>query len=214
MPVKVVKAKKTTQPVSDAPSVDAPSVDAPSVDAPSVDAPSVDAPSVDAPSVDPTSTDSPAVEESSSEILFKKLNSQFQDLVVVMKTIQANLKVLEKEVAKDRKELQKKCKKKNDKKKASGFAVPTPITNELSAFLGLPNDSHIARTDVTSQVIAYVKSNDLQNPANKKQIFPNEALGGLLQAPEGDVITFFNIQTYLKKHFLPSVPQVVVEPVV
>lgn len=202
MPVKVVKAKKTTQPVTE--KLDAPAVAAPVVDAPAVDAPAVDAPVVDA----------PVVEESSSEILFKKLNSQFQDLVVVMKTIQANLKVLEKEVAKDRKELQKKCKKKNDKKKASGFAVPTPITNELSAFLGLPNDSHIARTDVTSQVIAYVKSNNLQNPENKKQIFPNEALAALLQAPEGDVITFFNIQTYLKKHFLPSVPQVVVEQTV
>jgi upstream activation factor subunit UAF30 len=136
---------------------------------------------------------------------------QFHDLVLAMKTIQTNLKVLEKEVAKDRKELKKKNKKKSDKKKASGFAVPTPITNELSNFLGLPNDSQIARTDVTSKVIAYVKEHNLQNPDNKKQIVPNEALSSILQAPEGDVITFFNIQTYLKKHFV-SAPAV--EPVV
>ena len=203
MPVKVVKAKKTTKPSVEAPSGDVPIVDTPSVEAPAVEVPAVEVPAVEA----------PAVEESSSEILFKKLNAQFQDLVVVMKTIQANLKVLEKEVAKDRKELQKKCKKKNDKKKASGFAVPTLITNNLSSFLGLPDESQVARTDVTSQVIAYVKSHNLQNPANKRQILPDVALATLLQAPEGDVITFFNIQTYLKKHFLPAVPQVVEQTV-
>jgi chromatin remodeling complex protein RSC6 len=145
---------------------------------------------------------STVVEESSTEVLFKKLNLQFHDLVSAMKTIQANLKVLEKEVAKDRKELKKKNKKKTDKKKASGFAVPTPISNELANLLGLPNDSQIARTDVTSRVIAYVKEHNLQNPENKKQILPNEALSSILQVPEGDVITFFNIQTYLKKHFI------------
>ena len=199
MPVKVVKAKKTTKPSDDVPIVDTPAVEVPAIEVPAVEVPAIEA---------------PAVEESSSEILFKKLNAQFQDLVVVMKTIQANLKVLEKEVAKDRKELQKKCKKKNDKKKASGFAVPTLITNNLSSFLGLPDESQVARTDVTSQVIAYVKSHNLQNPANKRQILPDVALATLLQAPEGDVITFFNIQTYLKKHFLPAVPQVVVEQTV
>ena len=232
MPVKIVKSKKTvekntsetvsvpvevTKPVSDVPvEVTKPVSVAPVGDAPVSVAPVGVAPIGDAPqsdSVDVPPSETPVVEESSSEILFKKLNSQFQDLVAVMKTIQTNLKVLEKEVAKDRKELQKRCKKKSDKKKASGFAVPTPISNELSSFLGLPNDSLIARTDVTSQVIAYVKTHNLQNPANKKQIVPNEALASLLQAPEGDVITFFNIQTYLKKHFLPPVPQVA-EPVV
>jgi len=203
MPVKIVKAKKTV-PESESESVP--------VEIPVPTPVEVVNETSDETSVE-VIVETPVLEESSSEILFKKLNAQFQDLVVAMKTIQTNLKVLEKEVAKDRKELQKKCKKKNDKKKASGFAVPTPITNELSSFLGLPNDSHIARTDVTSQVIAYVKTHNLQNPENKKQIFPNEALANLLQAPEGDVITFFNIQTYLKKHFLPPVPQVV-EPTV
>jgi upstream activation factor subunit UAF30 len=201
MPVKVVKSKKTvTEPVPTPVETPVQTQDETPVEVP-----------VEVPVETPVEVvvETPVVDESSSEILFKKLNAQFQDLVVAMKTIQTNLKVLEKEVAKDRKELQKKCKKKNDKKKASGFAVPTPITNELSSFLGLPNDSHIARTDVTSQVIAYVKTHNLQNPENKKQIFPNEALANLLQAPAGDVITFFNIQTYLKKHFLPPVPQVV-----
>ena len=117
MPVKIVKSKKTVE--KNTPETVSVPVE---VKKSLSSAPVGDAPVGDAVDVPPS--EAPVVEESSSEILFKKLNSQFQDLVVVMKTIQTNLKVLEKEVAKDRKELQKRCKKKSDKKKASGFAVP------------------------------------------------------------------------------------------
>ena len=211
MPVKVVKKKSVEVVPAEAGPVEvAPAEAGPVEVAPVEVAPAEAGPAEDGPVEAAPVQDAP-VEESSSEVLFKKLNLQFHDLVLAMKTIQTNLKVLEKEVAKDRKELKKKNKKKSDKKKASGFAVPTPITNELANFLGLPNDSQIARTDVTSKVIAYVKEHNLQNPDNKKQIVPDEALSFILKAPEGDVITFFNIQTYLKKHFV-SAPAV--EPVV
>jgi len=70
--------------------------------------------------------------------------------------------------------------------------------------LDIPIGDEIARTDVTSKVIAYVKLHNLQNPANKKQIVPDEKLGKILQSGS-DVVTFFNLQTYLKKHFLPPV---------
>jgi chromatin remodeling complex protein RSC6 len=125
-----------------------------------------------------------------------------------MKTLHSNLKILQKEVLREKKESKKKeskIKKKSDKKKSpSGFAKPTPITNDLSNFLNIPNGEEIARTDVTSKVIAYVKLNNLQNPANKKQIIPDDNLGKILQSGN-DVVTFFNLQTYLKKHFLPPV---------
>jgi len=196
MPVKVVKSKKSVE-KKDIEQVTETKEVLP------VEVSTVEVKPVEIESVEESPVEvSTVVEESSTEVLFKKLNLQFHDLVSAMKTIQANLKVLEKEVAKDRKELKKKNKKKTDKKKASGFAVPTPISNELANLLGLPNDSQIARTDVTSRVIAYVKEHNLQNPENKKQILPNEALSSILQVPEGDVITFFNIQTYLKKHFI------------
>lgn len=154
-------------------------------------------------------------EESNTEILFNKLINQFQDVQLVMKTLHSNLKILQKEVLREKKESKKKeskIKKKSDKKKSpSGFAKPTPISSDLSSFLNIPNGEEIARTDVTSKVIAYVKLNNLQNPANKKQIVPDENLGKILQSGN-DVVTFFNLQTYLKKHFLPpvSVPTPVV----
>jgi chromatin remodeling complex protein RSC6 len=154
----------------------------------------------------PTETQtSSSVEESSTELLFKKLLNQFQDVQNIMKTLHSNLKVLEKESAREKKEFNKKVsKKKNVKKQLSGFAKASPISSGLADFLGLSHDSQIARTEVTSKVIAYVKEFNLQNPEDKKQIVPDAKLGALLQSGE-DRVTFFNLQTYLKKHFLPAV---------
>jgi chromatin remodeling complex protein RSC6 len=147
------------------------------------------------------------VDESNTEILFNKLNNQFQDVLSVMKTLHSNLKVLQKEVLRERKESKKKeskIKKKSDKKRSpSGFAMPAPISEELANFLGLPIGSELARTEVTSKVIAYVKDFNLQNPEKKKEIIPDEKLNKLLSPAEGDIITFFNLQTHLKKHFGP-----------
>jgi upstream activation factor subunit UAF30 len=144
-------------------------------------------------------------EESSTELLFKKLLNQFQDVQNIMKTLQSNLKVLEKEVAREKKESKKKeYKKKSVKKQLSGFAKASPVSNDLADFLGLSHDSQIARTEVTSKVIAYVKEKNLQNPEDKKQIVPDAKLSALLQSG-ADRVTFFNLQTYLKKHFLPAI---------
>ena len=147
-------------------------------------------------------------EESNTEILFSKLINQFQDIQLVMKTLHSNLKVLQKEVLRERKESKKKeskIKKKSDKKRSpSGFAKPTPITDELAIFIGCDVGTQLARTEVTSKVIAYVKAFNLQNPANKKQIVPDSKLKDLLKPGDSDIVTFFNLQTYLKKHFLPA----------
>lgn len=154
------------------------------------------------------------IEESNTELLFNKLINQFQDLQLAMKTLHSNMKLLQKEVLRERKESKKKeskIKKKSDKKKSpSGFAKPTPVSKELLDFLGLPEGDHIARTDVTTKVIAYVKQHDLQNPLDKKQIIPDEKLNKLLLAGDNK-ITFFNLQTYLKKHFLPNITVTVTE---
>ena len=153
-------------------------------------------------------------EESSVEILFNKLFNKFQDIQLVMKTLQSNLKVLQKEVLRDRKESKKKSDKKANKKNSdkkrvpSGFAKPGPISDELAKFLGMPAGSQLARTEVTTKVIAYVKEFNLQNPENKKQIISDEKLKALLE-PGDNVITFFNLQTFLKKHFLQATVTVV-----
>ena len=147
-------------------------------------------------------------QEVNIETLFNKLVSQFQDLQSVVKTLQVNLKVLQKEVVKERKEnlklVEKSTKKAQKKRTPSGFAKPAPISKELANFLGLPEGTELARTDVTTKVIAYVKEHNLQNPEAKTQIVPDAKLKALLVPADGDIIKFFNLQTYLKKHFLPA----------
>ena len=144
-------------------------------------------------------------EESNTEILFNKLINQFQDIQIVMKTLHSNLKILQKEVLKEKKESKKKeskNKKKNGKKRSpSGFAKPAQISDELAKFLDLSSGTELARTEVTSKVIAYIKEHDLQNPSNKKQILLDDNLNKLLVPGSEDIVTFFNLQTYLKKHF-------------
>ena len=62
------------------------------------------------------------------------------------------------------------------------------------------------RIQVTSKIFDYVKSNNLQNPASRKEIIPDAKLGALLL--NGDkTVFFFNIQTFLKRHF-PSAASV------
>jgi chromatin remodeling complex protein RSC6 len=152
----------------------------------------------------------PETEESNTEILFNKLLTQFMDVQSVMKTLFMNLKVLQKEVLRERKESMKRdSKRKKSKnaggpKKPSGITTASSITPVLSNFLNLSENEMIARTQVTSLIIAYIKANNLQNPENKKQIIPDAKLATVLESGS-DVVTFFNLQTYLKKHFLPKV---------
>ena len=157
-------------------------------------------------------TTTPVVEESAPvttedngvEALFNKLVNQFQDLQVVMKTLHTNIKVLQKEVMKERKEHAKKAEKASKKtkgtRKPSGIAVPEAISTEVADFLGVPHDTKLSRIQVTSKIFDYVKSNNLQNPASRKEIIPDAKLGALLL--NGDkTVFFFNIQTFLKRHF-------------
>jgi upstream activation factor subunit UAF30 len=146
-----------------------------------------------------------SVDESNTEILFNKLNNQFHDVLSVMKTLQSNIKILQKEVLRERKESKKKeskhSKKSDKKRKPNGFAKPALISNDLALFLGIPEGSELARTEVTSKIIAYVKEHNLQNPEKKKEFIPDAKLSALLKPGPNDIITYFNLQTFLKTHF-------------
>lgn len=89
----------------------------------------------------------------------------------------------------------------------SGLAFPSHISKELATFLGIKDENEkISRTEVTSRLIKYIKDNQLQNEENKKIIIVDEKLQNLFGAhlKEEDVLQFFNLQTYLKHHFIPT----------
>jgi chromatin remodeling complex protein RSC6 len=156
--------------------------------------------------------------EQEFEVRINDLVSRLEENAKVAKTIAGELKVLKKEHNKIVKKITGTRRKKvpkdpNAPKKApSGFAKPTKISAELAAFLGVSEGEMIARPDVTKGITAYVKKHNLQNEENRRIIDLSkpggEALTELLNVPEGQELTFFNLQKYLKIHF----PQTVKEP--
>ncbi len=86
----------------------------------------------------------------------------------------------------------------------SGFAKPTKLSEELCAFLGIAAGTELPRTEVTRQLNAYIKENGLQNPADKRTILPDAKLKKLLSAKDTDKVTYFNLQTFMKPHFVKA----------
>ena len=83
----------------------------------------------------------------------------------------------------------------------SGFVKPTLISNELAGFLGKPEGSEMARTDVTREINKYIRTNNLQDKENGRKIIPDKKLTSLLKLKKGDELTYFNLQRYMSPHF-------------
>jgi len=79
---------------------------------------------------------------------------------------------------------------------------PVPISDELSVFVSVPLGTLISRADVTKKVIKYIKDNDLQKPDDRRKVIPDQTLMDLFQLTNDDEVTYFNMQTFLKLHFL------------
>lgn len=83
------------------------------------------------------------------------------------------------------------------------FKTPVPITNELSAFLGLEKGALISRGEVSSRVYAYIRAHGLQAG---KVINTDASLRKLLGVTEKDQVTILNLLHYLNKHFVKPAP--------
>jgi chromatin remodeling complex protein RSC6 len=156
-----------------------------------------------------------STEQDEQEVAFEGLCTMVIDLQQQLKTLNSQIKQIQKNYKKEVKELKRKCKKPKrnsdpTKKRApSGFAKPTNLTPELCEFLDVPEDTLLARTQVTKEITAYIKEHGLQNQENKKIILPDKKLGALLKAGKEEV-TYFNLQKFMKVHFIKDVPITVV----
>ena len=83
----------------------------------------------------------------------------------------------------------------------SGFAKPTIISQELCDFLGKDQGTEMSRTEVTKELTKYIKSNNLQDEADRRKILPDKKLTKLLNVEPGQEVTYFNLQKYMKVHF-------------
>jgi chromatin remodeling complex protein RSC6 len=88
----------------------------------------------------------------------------------------------------------------------SGITKPVAISDELARFLKVEPGTLVPRNEVTKGVSGYVKSNELSDPSNKQKFVLDDrpaakVLRTLLGNPTEDV-TYFNLQRYLKHHYI------------
>jgi upstream activation factor subunit UAF30 len=118
-------------------------------------------------------------------------------------TMIANVRALQRSVEKEMKHSNRRSKKQSNKPKRepSGFAKPTEISHQLCDFLAKPYGTEMARTEVTKYLTQYIKQHNLQEPADKRKIKPDGKLSKLLGCGNGDEVTYFNLQKWMKPHF-------------
>ncbi len=135
---------------------------------------------------------------------FSELLSQLQALRSQLTSITGNVRQLQKRADRELKSAHKnakKSKRKNTNRQPSGFVKPTKISNELATFLGKPQGTEMARTEVTREINAYIRAQSLQDPANGRRILADAKLRKLLRLGKNDELTYFNLQKYMSPHF-------------
>jgi len=84
----------------------------------------------------------------------------------------------------------------------SVFIKPCGISDELAKFLNVPLGSQMLRTDVSKLINNYIRVNNLQDVANGRVINADAKLRKLLNITPADELTYFNLQKYMKHHFI------------
>ena len=157
-------------------------------------------------------TASPVVNEVVEETsgIQQKLNefsAKLQQISSIFSTMKGDFKTLEKNVSRELKAAQKassKRAKRAGNRQPSGFVKPTRISDELAKFLGKSLGTEMARTDVSKEINAYIRANKLQRPDNGRFIVPDAKLTTLLKLGKDDELSYFNLQRYMKPHFIKA----------
>jgi chromatin remodeling complex protein RSC6 len=179
----------------------------------------VTVPTVVTPSAEPTST-SPAV---SSEAQLAALAETLKSLSSDLSTRVRDAVRAVQEAAKSAKREARDSKKKKkvdpatmtpeqraawEKRRANNaFLVQRPLTDELCHFMGLKSGETRSQTQVTKFISEYVKTHSCFDPSFKRRILPNAALAKLLRVGDKDEVTYLNLQSFLKVHFIKSAPK-------
>jgi len=164
-----------------------------------------------APAPTPVVEEAAPVEASSVEAPVSTVFDQCTEFMAKLQAVSAQMSALrtefrsiERQLTRDLKaaaKLSQKRKRKSGNRAPSGFVKPTLISNELAAFLGKPEGTEMARTEVTREINAYIRQHKLQDKDNGRKIIPDTKLKSLLKLKKGDELTYFNLQKYMSPHF-------------
>jgi upstream activation factor subunit UAF30 len=84
----------------------------------------------------------------------------------------------------------------------NGFNRKQDVTPKLRAFLELPTEELISRSEVTKFINKYITEKGLKHPDNGRQIVLDDKLRDLLAPPADVVVTYLNLQKYLSPHYI------------
>ena len=168
------------------------------------------APVVEAPVVEAAPAPAPEATVDFST-LASKLNdfgSKIQQVTTILSSMKADYKLLEKSVSRELKAASKSKKAKkasSGNRQPSGFVKPSVISEELITFLGKEAGTMMSRVEVSKGINAYITANNLKDKVSGRQINPDAKLATLLKIGKDEVLTYFNLQKYLKIHFVKTV---------
>lgn len=167
--------------------------------------------------VEPAVVD-PVAPSTEGEVAETKVSSRLSDfadkmnqLSSLISSLKSEFKSLEKVVSKELKAAEKasqKRKRASGNRAPSGFVKPTLISDELAVFLGKEKGSKLARTAVSKEINTYIRTNKLQDVSNGRKINADAKLSKLLKLAKTDELTYFNLQKFMKHHFIKETPVV------
>ena len=147
--------------------------------------------------------------EAAESTIFEKLaeyGAKIQQVSNLLSTVRSDYKTLEKTVVRALKAAEKSSSRRkktsSGNRTPSGFVKPAPITDKLAQFLGKSLGTEMARVEVSKEINAYIKSNNLKDQQNGRIIHPDSKLTALLNVKEGEELTYFNLQKYMKHLFI------------
>ena len=152
----------------------------------------------------------------SSDVILTAFDAKIQQVSSILNSLKNDSKALRKEILSNKKAFEKLEKKSAKKKRAapvegeevkprnSGFMRPVKISDELASFLGKTAGTVMGRQDANDEIRQYVALHNLKETEKGKgrNINPDAKLSSLLKLPAGEQLTYFNLQKYMKPHFI------------
>ena len=128
------------------------------------------------------------------------VNKEVRELQTIGRTLEKDFNAVVRALSK------KKNKHRNNENRAlSGFAMPSLLSNELYTFLDIQEGTLIPRKQVTRMLNEYIKENNLRNETDRRIILPDDNLKRIFNCTENDNVTYFNLQSYVKHHFIKEI---------
>lgn len=151
--------------------------------------------------------DMDAVPESEISKKLTEYSTMLQINSAYVSRIKVVYRQLERLIAKQQKSNMKALIKKSKRlHKPSGFNKPSLISDEMAAFIGREKGTYISRIEAAKHLTNYIRDNNLKDPTNGRIIRADAKLSSLLQITAADDVHFFNLQKYMKHHFIKASP--------